>query len=253
LLFRSEGSETLGHSNGGDSKSLIGAPSLHPDILQPDNIQSGVNGFTIGIVTGTGDGHSDPSKYSSGRGPRHQSTTTSYAYSRQSRPDGTGETFVGYVDLGRMEETTKKFSKRYKNIRNGGGDDGGDGDKHGNREPRERDQRNKDMRDRGESKEKGEVREKGSARTRDRPVTLKVAQSTYNLESDFPNLVRTRPSSRAAQTIVYILLNRRCVLLMQMLVTKSQYLYTFIFYVLRQPELEHFLKMSVLFFHPLNG
>lgn len=186
LLRRSEGSETLGQSNGGDSKSLIGAPSLHPNILQPDNIQSG-NGFAIGIVTGTADGHSDPSKYSSGRGPRHQSTTTSYAYSRQSRPDGTGETFVGFVDLGRMEETTRKFSNRNKNARAGEGDDGVDGERHGSKEPRER---NRDMRDKGESKEKGEVRDKGSARTRDRPVTLKVAQSTYNLESDFPNLVR---------------------------------------------------------------
>ena len=198
MKYRSEGSETFGPSNGGDSKSLIGAPSLNPpDFVQPDNIQSGSNGFTIGIVTGTVDGHSDPSKYSSGRVPRHQSTTTSYAYTRHSRVEttggGVGEIGVGYVDYSRLEETTKKFFTRNKNARvvSGAGDDVTDGEKHTSKEPRERDTRNKDnVRDRSEGKEKGEGREKGSARTRDRPVTLKVAQSTYNLESDFPNLVR---------------------------------------------------------------
>lgn len=215
LYYRSDGSDTFGPSNGGDSKSLIGAPSTNPPDFpsQPDNIQSGTgtNGFTVGIVTGTGiiDGHSDLSKYTNGRVPRHQSTTTSYAYTRQSRVETTGGgTEVGYVDFGRLEETTKKFSLRTKNAKavaaasasatttagSGAGEDGVEGEKHGGvKEHRERDQRSKDtVRERNEGKDKGEGREKGSARTRDRPVNLKVAQSSYNLESDFPNLVRVR-------------------------------------------------------------
>ena len=173
-------------------------------------------------MTGTGiiDGHSDPSKYSNGRVPRHQSTTTSYAYTRQSRVETTGGgTEVGYVDFGRLEETTKKFSLRTKNAKSvaaasasatataGTGEDGVENEKHGVgvKEPRERDQsqRNKDnVRERNDGKEKGEGREKGSARTRDRPVNLKVTQSSYNLESDFPNLVRhlTSPHPTSLQS-----------------------------------------------------
>lgn len=143
-------------------------------------------------------------------------TGASMGSSAFSSAENEGEGTTRSIELVGRGDDDKKSVTRAK----GRNDDWKEGDRDRDRErerhprePRERDQRNREPREKGEGRdrdrdrgeprergegreregrERGEGREKGAGRTRERPAVppKPVPQPDFNMDSDFPNLVR---------------------------------------------------------------
>ena len=141
-------------------------------------------------------------------------TGASMGSSAFSSAENEGEGTTRSIELVGRGDDDKKSVSRAK----GRNDDWKEGDRDRDRErhprePRERDQRNREPREKGEGRdrdrdrgeprergegreregrERGEGREKGAGRTRERPAVppKPVPQPDFNMDSDFPNLVR---------------------------------------------------------------